>query len=184
MLLGIIFVLNMVIFGGDGIVGVISVEYIGFVWVWLKLEFVFMVLLVMLVSSVIVFEQCYQVEQVFIKVKDVVEVVGCVKSEFLVMMSYEIRIFMNGVLGMLNLLLWFGLDVDQVYKVIIVKISVEFLLSLFNEILDFFKVDVGKFELEELDFDLCGLLGELVEFMVIRVQEKGLELVLDLINIE
>lgn len=38
-------------------------------------------------------------------VKEIVERMNKVKSEFLVMMSYEICIFMNGVIGMIDLFL-------------------------------------------------------------------------------
>ncbi|GAB1266825.1 hypothetical protein NBRC116493_00780 [Aurantivibrio infirmus] len=101
------------------------------------------------------------------------------KSEFLASVSHEIRTPMNGVIGMVNLLLKGKLNEKQLQYAQIAKSSAESLLQLINDVLDFSKIDAGKLELELIDFDLPELLGNCVESLAIKAQEKNIELILD-----
>ncbi len=106
------------------------------------------------------------------------------KSEFLASMSHEIRTPMNGVIGMLNLLEQDPLNADQLHKVKLAHSSAKSLLNLINDILDFSKIDAKKLDLEALDFDIRDVFGELMESVALQAQQKELELVLDLTDIE
>jgi CheY-like chemotaxis protein len=61
-----------------------------------------------------------------------------------------------------------------------VRSSAGVLLSLLNEILDFSRIEAGKFVLEPGPFSLSATLDETMKTLAIRAYEKGLELACDL----
>jgi signal transduction histidine kinase/DNA-binding response OmpR family regulator/HPt (histidine-containing phosphotransfer) domain-containing protein len=98
------------------------------------------------------------------------------KSEFLANMSHEIRMPMNGILGMIGLMLNDNLTASQRRRGEIVQSSAEVLLSLLNDILDLSKIEADKLELETADFDLRSVVEGTADLMAVGALQRGLEL--------
>ena len=118
----------------------------------------------------------HEATEALLDAKTLAEEATRIKSEFLANMSHEIRTPMNGVLGMLDLLRETKMTPTQLDWVETAHSSGQALLEIINDILDFTKLEAGKFEVEQFDFNLVDLVEDICALLAGRAHQKGLEL--------
>lgn len=103
-----------------------------------------------------------------------------VKARFLANMSHEVRTPINGILGAIELLRGTPLDARQQQIVALQRQSLDTLMALVNDVLDYTKIEAGRMELEPVEADLRELAFDALELHAAVAHEKGLELTLGL----
>jgi len=98
------------------------------------------------------------------------------KERFLANMSHEVRTPMNGIFGMVNLLLEMDLDADQREYLETVQSSSESLLNVLDDILDYAKLNSNQMQLRPRQFRLHKLLGDVLRVYQTTATSKGVEL--------
>ena len=99
------------------------------------------------------------------------------QAEFLANMSHEIRTPINGILGMLQLTLMAeDLQADYRDNLTTAKNCADTLLRLINDILDISKLEAGKYNLREENFDIKAIIEETVAAQVPIAKSKALTL--------
>jgi PAS domain S-box-containing protein len=98
------------------------------------------------------------------------------KSEFLAVMSHELRSPMNAVISMTEILRNTSLSLEQQQYVDTIHQGGEILLSVVNNVLDFSRIESGHFELEQRPFNLQQCVDQVLELMTARIADKSVEL--------
>jgi two-component system, sensor histidine kinase len=96
------------------------------------------------------------------------------KSAFLATMSHEIRTPLNGVLGMAQAMAVDKLSAIQKDRLEVIRQSGEALLAILNDVLDLSKIEAGRFELEQVEFDLGELMKGAHSAFTALANKKGL----------
>lgn len=115
-------------------------------------------------------------EQKLIEARDRAEKTDKAKSQFLAVMSHEMRTPLNGILGVLDLLGETKLSKQQNHYVSVANASSEILLEHINEALDITRIETGALVPNVQKFDVGTLVAQLLDVLTPLAQEKGLKI--------
>ena len=102
------------------------------------------------------------------------------KSRFLARMSHEIRTPITAVLGISEIKLQdtnLPLDIEEAFAKI--YSSANTLLGIVNDLLDLSKIEAGKMELAEAEYEISSLVNDVVQLCFIYIGGKPIELAVD-----
>lgn len=115
------------------------------------------------------FEQLHRMEQEIHEAKEY-------SNRLLARMSHEIRTPMNAVIGMAEMLFDTELNSKQRYYIETIHESGTLLVALFNDLLDYSKIEAGTIRIHDKPFDLRESMRECIVSVMEHAIEKRLEL--------
>jgi signal transduction histidine kinase/CheY-like chemotaxis protein/HPt (histidine-containing phosphotransfer) domain-containing protein len=111
--------------------------------------------------------------------RDAAERASAAKTEFVAVMSHEVRTPLTAILGHLDLCLRTELGREQREHMKRARASAGALLGIINDVLDFSKIEARELELEAVEFALDEVLDQIIGACALGAVRKGLELVID-----
>ena len=118
-------------------------------------------------------------EERLIEAKERAERTDQAKSQFLTVMSHEMRTPLNGILGVLDLLRGTALSDRQRRYIDIASGSGDVLLRLINDALDITRIEAGAIALNPGRINLETVIGRVVEGLEPLAREKGIDIGFD-----
>ena len=98
------------------------------------------------------------------------------KRKFLSTVSHEMRTPLNAIIGMNDLLRDTALNTEQAEMVKAMHEASRSMLKLIENVLDISKIEAGKVDIEETDFDLHSLINSTTGVLVSQAEIRGLQL--------
>lgn len=102
-----------------------------------------------------------------------------VRTEFVANVTHELRTPLNGIIGHVKDLRNTGLNDTQIKSIEIVEHCADNMMKLINNILDFSKLEAGKYLLDEQECQFSKFIDHIVATHIKTIDEKGLRLVLN-----
>lgn len=107
------------------------------------------------------------------------------KTDFLTRMSHDIRTPMNAIIGMTAIASRHLNNPERVSECLKeISVSGKYLLNLLSEVLDMSKIESGKMQLQEREFDLTSLLENILTICRFQCKEKRHDFSVDIQDLE
>lgn len=105
------------------------------------------------------------------------------KSEFMAVMSHEMRTPLNAVTGFTDILLDESLSAEQREMLNTIKRSSDSLLDVINDVLDLSKLEAGAVDVEEIEFNLEDVAYDAADIARSKVSTQQVEINVDMCDV-
>lgn len=102
------------------------------------------------------------------------------KTNFLARMSHEIRTPMNAIIGMNDMILNENINEDVRKYAVNIQNSANVMMALLSDVLDFSKIETGKMELVNVNYQLFNLLRDVIGITSVTAQNKRLKFIYEI----
>ena len=111
---------------------------------------------------------------------------NCMKSEFIASTSHELRTPLNSIIGFSSILHeeWAGkINPEQKEQLQLIHTAGKQMLALINDIIEISNIEAGKLEIDIHEFGLKEVIDEAISLVKNNIDEKGLDLKLEIEDI-
>ena len=113
------------------------------------------------------------------RAKEIAERASAAKTEFVAMISHEVRTPLTAIMGHIDLCLQARRLTDQDHHLKQARNSSKALLGIVNDVLDFSRIEAQKIQLEEVPFAVDDVLDQVIATCAATANNKGLQLIVD-----